>query len=124
MSKTDLGDVVATFIGAAAGLAIVSIIVIPVGLGILALDAWVATYLWQWFVHPIFHLPLLGVPAAMGIILTWRLFRGQISTYSKPSDDQTPAEKEQNLVQLFSNLISPLAVLGLGWLIQHWWIIQ
>jgi hypothetical protein len=124
MSKVEISDAFTTVIGVILGVAIVSIFIVPIGLAILALDAWVGTYLWGWFVVPIFKLPILSVPAAMGIIITWRLFRGQIDTYSKPTEDQTPAEKKQASGKLFTMLLSPLCVLGLGWLIQHFWMIK
>ena len=121
--ETDLADVVATIVGAFIGLVVVSIVVIPIGLAVLALDAWVGTYLWQWFVMPTFHLPLLTLPAAMGVIITWRLFRGQISSYDKPAADFTPAEKKAQFGKVISALLSPFCVLGLGWIIHHFWML-
>ena len=123
-NENKISDAFATVIGAILGVAIVSLIILPIGLAILALDAWVATYMWMWFVVPMFNLPILTVPTAMGIIITLRLFRGQIDTYSKPTEDQTPAEKKQATGKLFTMLLSPLCVLLLGWLIQHFWMVH
>lgn len=45
---------------------------ISVGILTVMLNAWVLTYLWAWFVTPVFGLPQLGLASAAGIYLIVR----------------------------------------------------
>ena len=86
-----------------------------VGLAVIGSVAkgYVLTILWSWFVMPIFGLPALAVAPAIGFALF-------VSYLTYQVDARREAEVENRLEK---NLITvsalPLAVLGVGWVIQH-----
>jgi hypothetical protein len=50
---------------------VIGAVVIWLGLlvGAIVLNAWVVSVLWKWFMVPIFHLPVLTIPMAIGTVL-------------------------------------------------------
>ena len=72
----------------------------------LVLSGFTIVTLWQWFVIPVFHLPVLTIAQAIGLAL----FVGYFTTSIKSSEDKTAGE-------FFSELFSkPLVCLALGWI--------
>ena len=68
---------------------------------------WVATYLWSWFVLPVFEfMPHLTVFEAWGVVLVVSLFTGG---YSKNADTKSTGMM----------LFGPILLLGTGYLIQR-----
>lgn len=75
------------------------------------LKAWVLTYLWKWYVVPMFGLPPLRLVFAFGLSLT--------ANYLLPS--HTENGKQNGATLLVQLVISPFVALALGW-IGTWFI--
>ena len=76
--------------------------------------AWAATYLWAWFVVPVFAVPQLSVLQMWGILLTLGMMRARFDTEKKNSDNFGSA--------LFALAFAPLLTLGIGYAIRFWWM--
>jgi hypothetical protein len=76
---------------------------------------YVLTILWAWFIVPVFHLPALGIVAAIGFSLMITFL-----TYHHQREDQadTRSAGEQFGQGMMIALIWPLIYLGMGYLIQ------
>jgi hypothetical protein len=96
-----------TVIGLGLGV-LVPIIAFPVA----ALDGWVLTKMWAWFVMPLFPVPALHVWMAAGLALTVRLIKGL--GYCE--------DKRKFSVQFIGYFTGPLFVLLFGWIIHRWLI--
>lgn len=77
-------------------------------------EAWVLQHLWSWFIEPSVHFAP-SFPQAIGFVL----IAGLLLAGASPTPD---AEDPWALPKRIFNvsLLYPTAVLGLGWLIQHW----
>jgi hypothetical protein len=73
-------------------------------------EGYALAVLWGWFIVPVFKLPELRVPVAMGLVLI-------ISFLSHGSSPQKNEDLEW-WVPLLTLAIKPLLVLGFGWLIK------
>ena len=78
----------------------------------LVLSAWAGATLWEWFVAPLFGLPLLNYAQALGLALVAKYFASH-----------TPPYKEKELMvekisAILVPLLNPLFVVGLGWVIK------
>jgi Na+(H+)/acetate symporter ActP len=76
------------------------------------LNGWVLSILWGWFMVPIFHLPTLSIPAALGIAL----IIGYLTKQSTPTDAK---DEERSSGEKFGRLLviivgRPLAALLVG----------
>lgn len=100
MSDKDLGNCVG---GALA------VLVIP---AYFVLYGWVVSLLWSWFVVPIFHLPYLPVPYAIGVAMLIGMVTHQTSSVH---DDRTQREKTINAI---GTLLNPLFILGLAYIVK------
>lgn len=77
----------------------------------LVLSGFTIVTLWQWFVVPVFHLPLLTIAQALGLALLVGYFT------TNPS-----ARQERTAGEFFAELFSkPLTCFALGW-IFHWFL--
>ncbi len=75
----------------------------------MVLNGYVFLVLWGWFAVPVFHLPQLNIPQAIGIsILVGRLTS---HTAEKQEDDKWYSP----FARAFSY---PLAALGMGWIVK------
>lgn len=83
------------------------VVIISVIAIITVLRAFVLCKLWTWFMIPLFHLPELTIPLAIGIALVAGTFHSHI-----PSDDE-------NKVQFWTVAFAgPLITLFFGWIVQ------
>jgi hypothetical protein len=73
------------------------------------LNGWVLTMLWGWFVSPLFGLPPLSIPQAIGLCLVVSMMVGT-SRASKDSDKDWT-----NLLAV--GVGTPLLVLAMGWIV-------
>ena len=76
--------------------------------------AWVTTILWSWFIVPVFHVPELTLPMAMGISLVIGMF----ITMQATKDIDIKSGKEAVFQKVFEkSFLEPLVTLGVGWII-------
>jgi hypothetical protein len=85
-------------------------IAIAIGIGITILDALVLSQLWDWFVTTHFKVPVPPLWILMGLILMPQLFT---YTYHDPNDGHA-------LNRLVMQVINPLVLLLVGWIIAHY----
>ncbi len=69
---------------------------------------YVLTILWAWFIVPVFKLPILSIPVAIGIALIVRYLT-----------HKGTKKEEINLKFLSMEFFNPLAVLFIGWIVSH-----
>jgi len=74
------------------------------------LSGYAVQQLWQWFVVPIFALPLLGFLQAVGLTMTARYMCSRHTICIEPDD---VAQKRMTYSILF-----PLTALAVGWVIK------
>ena len=91
----------------AAFVGIIATIILVIGsLGLMAvLRGWVLSILWGWFMVPVFGLPVLNIPFAIGLALVVRLLT---SSSSSKDDDKYAWTKP---------FLSPFAALLVGWIV-------
>jgi hypothetical protein len=71
------------------------------------------SWLWLWFVVPIFHLPALNIVQAIGISMVVGFLTMQMST-AKEEDD-----KSKKKINLIADLIfHPFLVVGIGYIVH------
>ena len=79
-----------------------------------ALNGWGLTKLWAWFISPL-GLPLLSIPAAIGIALTVSYLTHQIDTDKEP-------DKEEYWVKLLKSFFfvtfKVILALLMGWIVK------
>ncbi len=102
---------IGTWVVAAVGLSIiVPLIVAPLA----ALDGWIISKMWAWFVTPLFPVPALHVWMAAGLALTVRMFCR--TTPEGCEDKRTLGAK------IVATILPPLYILLFGWIIHRWLI--
>ena len=106
--------------------------------GSVIMNGWVLRYLWGWFVVPIFHLPNLTVPEAMGLAMVVGFMT---KSYPSPkpavqkTQEQAHAESLPKVVpptRVFAKAVgamiggtigtmfaAPLTTLLIGWILHH-----
>jgi len=77
------------------------------------LYGWVATILWAWFVVPLFELPPLTIPYAIGLSYLIAMYR---SNTVKKDAKLTGAKALVMLVQWFA---TPLVILLFAWIVKQ-----
>ena len=89
-------------------IAILLIVVIVVGitLGLTLLRAFVLIKMWEWFIVPLFSLPALNIPYALGLSLIVGMFMQNI------------VKTEDNKKTMLTIILAPLATLSLGWIVH------
>lgn len=86
------------------------IAIIPISI---VLRGWVLSILWRWFMVSAFHLPILSIPAAIGVSCVISMLTRETS-YAKEDEKYTWSTK------FFIGLIGPFISLGFGWLVRLW----
>lgn len=119
-------------VGALASLPVLTLLMMIV-------DAYALTVLWGWFVVPLFQLPALTMPLAMGLRLVAGMLTGSLYlTQSDTSANQQDEKKEepasarlsaarrrlpsQLLRALLKFLSSGLIPLGIGWIVHRFFL--
>lgn len=76
-------------------------------------NGWALTMLWGWFVVPLFNLPPLSIPYAIGIALIVKM----LTNHSTSSDD-----KEKDISEIIASIIgillSPITLVLFGWIVH------
>ena len=94
---------------------IFALIAIPVILVLSSvLNGFVLTILWKWFMIPVFSLPAINVPQAIGISMLISFLTHQQNGNKKEDKEQF----ELWVSLLFNALLNPLLVLGIAWIVQ------
>jgi hypothetical protein len=90
----------------------IGIVIILVPLSII-MRGWVLSIMWGWFIVPLFGLPALTIPYAIGVSAVIALLKG--SSTDNKKDDKKALEKF--LEALFVAFVAPLITLGFGWIV-------
>ena len=104
--NSDYGDAVLKAFGA------VALVVTAVVVGV-TVRGWVLATMWVWFIVPIFHLPSLTIPQAIGVSMVLALLTKD--TASNADDKKSTAEKWAHAGATI--LVAPVVTLGLGWIV-------
>ena len=73
-------------------------------------SGYVLTILWGWFIVPVFKLPVLSIPVAIGMALTISYLTKSSGSMRKKENDDTWYESA------FMGFFKPLVVLFIGWM--------
>lgn len=93
------------------GVSLIFLLVLAYGI---VVSGWVLTVLWGWFVVPVFKIPALSLPVAIGISGMIRLL-----TYTDTSDlQQKEQDSGERRGRLIGGLLSPWFLLLLGWIVH------
>lgn len=79
---------------------------------------WAVSKLWIWFIVPVFHLPVLSIPAAIGLALIVKFLTEDIDL-NKQEGEERPWEHKL-LLGFMVGTFRPLMALFVGWIIQMW----
>ena len=104
--NSDYGEVVLTALGA------LTLVVTAVVVGV-TVRGWVLATMWVWFIVPIFHLPPLTIPQAIGVSMVLALLTKD--TTSNAADTRSTTEKWAHAGATI--LVAPVVTLGLGWIV-------
>lgn len=78
-------------------------------------DGYVLSVLWKWFAVPVFHLPALAIPYAIGISIIMSLLTHQ-EVPAEKKDDSGSITKCFNI--LGKALVRPAMALFIGWIVR------
>jgi hypothetical protein len=81
----------------------------------LLLQGYVVSYLWEWFITPVFGLPVLTQLQACGIALLSKSLKYISVTHVPPKDEQPP-----EWFQMAAPVLGMLMLLGLGYIVKFW----
>ena len=73
-------------------------------------SGYILSILWSWFMVPIFGLPVLSVPAAIGVTIVFGYFIRGVSMATAKKDEFT-----ETIVTAF---LTPLVFLFMGWIVK------
>jgi hypothetical protein len=76
------------------------------------LNAWVLMQMWGWFWVTTFGLPVLSIPAAIGISMTVKFVTGN---YTKVNSDDS---KKNVITKIAISLALPICILGIGYIVH------
>lgn len=93
------------------GLAAVAVIGIFVNA---LMNGWVLSILWGWFVSPLFGLPSLSIPAAIGFALVVGMLTKQ-ETQNETKDKEFSSIIAALIARVF---LAPLVTLSIGWIVK------
>jgi hypothetical protein len=95
---------------ACVGLAVLTVVAV---VGSALLNGWAISVLWGWFVTPLFGLPLLTIPYAIGLGLVISMF---IPSTASETKDKGWSEI---LIALIAKVVAtPLAAIAMGWIVH------
>ena len=77
-------------------------------------SGWVLSILWGWFVVPLFSLPHLSIPYAIGLGTVVSMFKNTNMDFKKENDESSVMQAVRLIFKLF---IPPLVALGIGWIV-------
>ena len=80
---------------------------------ILILDGWVLSWIWLWFIVPVFPVPALSAFQATGVYLTARFLCAHVALSEKKDT------VEIVFLRIAKAVIFPLLTLGICWVIFH-----
>jgi hypothetical protein len=109
MNKTD------STILSCLGILVLLVILLP---GSIIMSGWVLTILWSWFIVPVFNLPSLTIPYAIGISTVISMLTNK--TVSSNAVNNKNEKKETSTVIAEALALSfgvPLFLLFFGWII-------
>lgn len=75
---------------------------------------WVLGTLWAWFIVPVFHLPALRIPYAIGL----SLLVGMLTHQTSDCEEKKRTTSEHLWRVLAVSFVGPLMILGIGWLVR------
>lgn len=78
----------------------------------LVVRGFVVSIMWQWFVVPLFHLPELSIPYAVGLSILVGLL-----TYQQQPDVEKKS-KTDKIVKVLMPIFSPLITLFIAWIVH------
>lgn len=86
------------------------IFLMPVLLGAIVLRGYVFSILWGWFIVPTFHVQTIGIPLAIGIMITI----GELTR------QYVPAKDNDTWMPMCTAILTPLLALLCGWILRFW----
>lgn len=92
------------------------ILLAVLGVPALLWRGYVLTILWGWFIVPLFGVPALSIPLAIGLSLTVAFLTSQ-RTGNETTEKKSEGEKL--LTSLILCAAWPLIALGVGWVVQR-----
>lgn len=94
------------------GSLLIIFITVCVTAALLILEGLILTKLWTWFVVPTFGLPMLSIPAAIGICLIMAFLTHQQTTQLKSGNDLNDAFRAWGF-----SLFMMLLIFFIGWVV-------
>ena len=96
-------------------MAVIGILVTFIGLAILVtvLNAWALVKLWSWFIVPLFDLPPLSVPFAIGIALVAGLF-APLSNNENKKQNKSTSDAVSNVIVV---MLRPVPAVLVGYIV-------
>lgn len=76
------------------------------------INGWALSVLWGWFVSPLFHLPPLSIPYAIGICLIVNHL-----TKQTPKENNDKKDTNERIADIIAILINPLISVLFGWIV-------
>jgi len=74
------------------------------------LRGYVLSILWGWFAVPLFNLPILGIPQAVGLALIVSLATHQY----------VPSKEGDVWMPIVTTVLAPFCALAIGWIVRRW----
>ena len=97
---------------------IAGVFLVPITIGVIfvlsLVQAWSITLLWQWFVVPVFSLPILSYAQALGLAYTYNAIKGATASYQNHEYDSTKT--------LLNGLLNPLTMVFFGWIVKTFFL--
>ena len=102
-----------------AGLGIVILVVVGIG-GVIVLSAlvngWTLSILWKWFMVPVFGLPMLSIPQAIGIAMVI----GYLTFQNNDAQEKERSTTERVIFWVALIVLRPLITLAFGWIVHQY----
>lgn len=94
-------------------LGLFSLVVVGIVVGAI-MNGWALSVLWGWFVVPLFNVPPLSIPTAIGFALVVGLL-----THQEQADNSKKKEMSDAIAALISRaVVSPLFTIFVGWIVK------
>jgi hypothetical protein len=77
--------------------------------------SWIVSYLWGWFITPVFGIETPSVFYILGLFLMIGMLKDKKFKEIFKKSDSTPKE---NIKSIIANLLYPIFVLGIGWILH------